>query len=84
MEKTVNGHNYDSFRAQIGSWGMPDPDLIKSCKQKRLPLPADVKEKRRLHMVDIKNSGYPISWIAKLYSMSRMQATRIINNLPNN
>ena len=84
MEKTINGFNYGDWVIRVGGWGIPDEDLMRSYKRKRLPLPDDLKEKRRLHMIDMRAKGYPVSWIAKMYGISRMQVTRIIRGLANN
>lgn len=84
MIKTVNSFTYDEWRIRVAGWDLPDEYDLKQAKQRRRPLLDDIKEKRRLHMIDMKTKGYPITWIARLYKISRKQVTRIINNLPNN
>jgi len=85
MKKKINGYEYDFdvWRARFGLFGMPDEYTLSQAKDRRLPLPDEIKEQRRAHMLKLKEGGAPVYWIAKLYRMSRKQVTRIIKNLPN-
>lgn len=84
MAKKRNNMTYDEWFARVASWGMADKYELKRYRQQRLPIPETLKEKRRDHMVDLNTKGYPKTWIARLYGITRMQVTRIIKNLPNN
>jgi DNA invertase Pin-like site-specific DNA recombinase len=84
MEKRINGFTYSEWRIRVAGWGMPSSELMEWCKRKRRPLPPKEQEQRRQHMIEMKEKGYPVTWLAKVYELSRKQVTRIINNHPNN
>jgi DNA invertase Pin-like site-specific DNA recombinase len=81
---TENKLTYDEWKVRIAGWGMVEPQALSYYKKRRLPISEELKEKRRKHMIDLNTKGYPKTWIARLYGITRMQVTRIINNLPNN
>lgn len=78
--KTVNGNDFERWHLLAG-FGIVDTYYYK-CR--RLPLPEDIKQKRREHMQKLYNEGAPYSWIAQRYKLDRAQVRRIINELPNN
>ena len=74
---------YETWRINIGGWGRADHDELMAYKRQRRPLPPELLNKRREHMIKLYEDGTPYSWIARLYRIDRAQARRIINNLPN-
>ena len=81
MVKNKNGQDYSSF-ASMASWGFIDVPI--SYKRSRLPVPDDLRNKRKAHMQKLHTEGNPYTWIAKLYEMDKEQVRRIVNDLPNN
>ena len=80
----LNNKTYDEWKIFVGGWGMPDTSTLEIYKFQRRPLPTELQNKRANHMKELHSKGAPISWIARLYRMSRNHARRIILDLPNN
>ena len=83
MKKNLYGSKYEDW-VLIAGWGMTRIEETQYYASRRMPLPPELKEKRRLHMIELRDKGAPYSWIARLYKLSRMQALRIVKGLPNN
>lgn len=74
------GQDYSTFNS-FASWGFVE--IPHSYIKSRRPIPEELLNKRKEHMQKLYEEGSPIAWIAQLYEMSRVQARRIIKNLPN-
>lgn len=81
MQK-VNGMNYDRWYV-VSSWGVVGSNDASWYKNRRLPFPQDIKDKRTAHMKKLHAEGAPYAWIAKLYDMTRTHVRRIIQDIPN-
>lgn len=68
----------------VNSWGIVSFNDTEWYKNRRLPLPQDLRDKRIAHMKKLHAEGAPYAWIAKLYKMTRTHVRRIIQDIPNN